>query len=131
MAENFHKKMPPLDAQEEAVLLHKATEPPFSGKFNDFFEEGIYICRQCGAELYPSSAKFHSGCGWPSFDECIYGNVSETPDADGMRTEIICAHCNGHLGHVFRGEGFTERNTRHCVNSLSLDFIPKKSTNNV
>lgn len=116
-------KMPPLNKQEAEVILHKATEKPFSGVYNDHFERGIYVCRQCGSPLYDSNAKFASHCGWPSFDAEIKDAVVRMPDADGMRIEILCAHCNGHLGHVFDGEGFTPRNTRHCVNSLSLSFI--------
>lgn len=117
--------MKKLTPQEEAIILHKGTEAPFSGKFYRFNQKGVYICRQCGAPLYRSENKFDSGCGWPSFDEEIKNAVKRTPDPDGQRTEISCAHCGGHLGHVFEGEGFTAKNTRHCVNSLSLDFVPK------
>lgn len=113
-----------LTPEEQYIIWHKGTEPPFSGKFYDHFEKGIYTCKQCGAALYRSENKFHSGCGWPSFDEEIPGAVKRQPDPDGIRTEIVCANCGGHLGHVFLGEGFTPKNTRHCVNSLSLDFIP-------
>ena len=119
-------KMEPLTPEEEQVIKYKATEMPFSGKFNDFFENGIYICRQCGAQLFHSSSKFHSGCGWPSFDDAIPGAVKELLDADGQRIEIQCAACGAHLGHVFRGERFTEKNTRHCVNSISMRFIPNE-----
>ncbi len=115
--------MPPLSTQEEAVILHKGTEAPFSGKYTDCFENGVYVCRQCGLKLYSSNAKFHSHCGWASFDENIQDAVQRKQDADGVRTEILCARCGGHLGHVFESEGFTAKNTRHCVNSLSLHFI--------
>jgi len=114
-----------LKPEEARVILHKATEAPFTGAYLDHHESGSYTCRQCGTELFPSEAKFDSGSGWPSFDAALPGAVREVPDADGRRTEIVCARCGGHLGHVFRGEGMTEKNTRHCVNSISLGFIPK------
>jgi peptide methionine sulfoxide reductase msrA/msrB len=116
-----------LTAEEERIIIHKGTEPPFSGKFYKHFENGIYTCRQCGAKLFQSSSKFRSDCGWPSFDEQIEGAVKWQTDADGVRTEIICTNCHGHLGHVFLGEQLTPKNTRYCVNSLSMDFIPAGS----
>ena len=114
----------PLTPVEAYVLDMKGTEPPFSGEYDNFFEKGVYICRKCNAELYRSESKFDAGCGWPAFDDEVPGAVNRLPDPDGMRIEIECASCGGHLGHVFIGERFTPTNTRHCVNSLSLKFVP-------
>lgn len=114
-----------LTNEEIRVIENKGTEMPFSGKYNSFYEEGTYKCRKCNSALYKSEDKFNSGCGWPSFDGEIKGAVKRVPDPDGMRIEIVCANCGGHLGHVFEGEGFTSKNTRHCVNSVSLDFDAK------
>ena len=115
-----------LEPFETYVIEQKGTEAPFSGEFWDHKEEGVYRCKKCDASLFESSAKFDSGTGWPSFDEAIEGALKEVPDKDGMRVEIVCANCGGHLGHVFRGEGFTPKMTRHCVNSVSLTFEPKE-----
>lgn len=116
-----------LTPQEEKVIVGKGTEAPFSGEYEDFFKDGLYVCRRCNAPLYRSESKFDAHCGWPSFDQEVAGAVKRLQDPDGMRTEIECARCGAHLGHVFEGEGFTDKNTRHCVNSLSIRFVPKEN----
>ena len=121
-------KMKPLTEAERRVIVDKGTEAPFTGKYTDTFDPGTYYCKQCGAPLYRSTDKFESSCGWASFDDEIEGAVKRLPDPDGRRTEIVCARCGGHLGHVFKGEKYTPKNTRHCVNSLSLDFEPAATT---
>jgi methionine-R-sulfoxide reductase len=118
------RKLNALTPQEERVIVHKGTEMPFTGEYEKHFEKGTYVCRRCEAPLYRSESKFDARCGWPAFDDEIPGAVKRLSDPDGMRTEIQCAACGGHLGHVFLGEGFTRKNTRHCVNSLSMKFIP-------
>ncbi|OGF31602.1 methionine sulfoxide reductase B [Candidatus Falkowbacteria bacterium RIFOXYA2_FULL_35_8] len=117
-------KYNPLTPEEANIIENKATEPAFSGEYYQHFQTGKYICRRCNAELYKSEHKFQTNCGWPSFDAEILGAVKHLPDPDGQRTEIQCANCGAHLGHVFTNEHYTEKNTRHCVNSLSIKFVP-------
>lgn len=114
-----------LTTEEAKVIINKSTEYPFTGLYEKFNAKGTYLCKQCGNALYLSDTKFDASCGWPSFDDEIDGAVKRIKDADGKRTEIVCASCDGHLGHVFTGEGFTPKDTRHCVNSVSLDFVPQ------
>jgi len=113
-----------LTSKEEKVISGKETETPFTGEYNNFYKEGTFICRRCNNPLFSSRSKFDSGCGWPSFDENFPNAVKSVPDSDGIRTEILCANCGAHLGHVFTGEHLTNKDTRHCVNSLSIRFIP-------
>ena len=122
MKKDYIKK---LNSEEVEILVNKGTEKPFSGKYNDFYEKGLYVCKACENPLFKSTDKFSSNCGWPSFDDEITGSLKKIPDYSlgRVRTEIICSKCNGHLGHVFEGENFTDKNVRHCVNSISLKFI--------
>lgn len=119
---NYNKLTP----QEEEVIANKATEAPFTGEYNNFYADGTFICRRCNAALFSSKSKFDSGCGWPSFDENLSNAIKRIPDHDGIRIEIQCANCGAHLGHEFVGERLTDKNTRECVNSLSIFFIPKE-----
>lgn len=115
-----------LTPEEEKVIIHKATERPFSGEYEQHRSDGVYCCKQCGQQLFDATTKFDAGCGWPSFDDAIPGTVNRTLDADKIRTEITCRVCGGHLGHVFVGEQATEKNTRYCVNSISMTFKPRE-----
>ncbi len=119
---NYNKLTP----DEEKVIIYKATEPPFIEEYDNFHKEGTYICKRCNAPLFSSKSKFDSGCGWPSFDDSFPNAIVRVPDPDGIRMEIQCANCDGHLGHEFIGERFTAKNTRECVNSLSIIFAPKE-----
>ncbi len=115
-----------LTKEEEDIIVRKGTEYPGTGKYDKFNEKGTYACKRCNAALYTSDSKFDAHCGWPAFDDEIKGSVKRIPDADGQRVEIVCSNCEAHLGHVFIGEGFTKKNTRHCVNSVSMVFVPEK-----
>lgn len=117
-----------LTEEEEKIINNKGTEQPFTGKYDDFYEPGIFICRKCNNPLFTSKAKFDASCGWPAFDDNFSNAINKIRDEDGMRTEIQCANCEAHLGHVFRGEQFTLKNTRHCVNSLSIKFVKDGET---
>ncbi|MCK9338130.1 MAG: methionine-R-sulfoxide reductase [Arcobacteraceae bacterium] len=125
-AKDYNMNLNQLTPEEQRVIIHKGTEYPFTGKYNDHKENGVYKCKQCDTPLFKSDSKFNSKSGWPSFDDALPNAVKEIPDIDGKRTEIVCSTCGAHLGHVFKGEGFTEKDTRHCVNSISLDFEPIK-----
>lgn len=120
-------KLNTLTPEEKRIIEQKGTEAPFTGEYDDFYPpDGIFVCRKCNNPLFSAQTKFDAGCGWPAFDENFQDSVKRIPDSDGRRTEIQCANCGGHLGHVFEGEGMTEKNTRHCVNSLSIKFIPQE-----
>lgn len=119
-------KLNDLTDEEKRIILEKGTEAAFTGEYDDFYKDGVFVCRQCNTPLFSSKAKFDAGCGWPAFDENYPEAVNRTLDNDGQRTEITCATCGGHLGHVFEGEELTDKNTRHCVNSLSIRFVPRE-----
>jgi len=114
-----------LNPKEEKIIMHKETELPFTGEYNNFYEEGTYVCKRCNAPLFSSKDKFNSGSGWPSFDDYFQNSIRHVPDPDGMRTEIECFNCGAHLGHEFLGERLTQKNTRECINSISICFIPR------
>ena len=114
-----------LTSEQKRVIVHKATEAPFTGEYDNFYQDGTFICRRCNERLFSSKSKFEAGCGWPSFDESFPNAIKRVPDPDGIRTEIECANCGAHLGHEFVGEGLTLKNTRDCVNSLAIRFVPK------
>ncbi len=122
----MEKRWNALTPEQREIIEKRGTEPAFSGAYWDHWEDGTYVCARCNTPLFSSKSKFKSGTGWPSFDDAIEGNVILQPDPDGVRTEVICANCKGHLGHVFFGEGFTPKNTRYCINSLALKFIPEE-----
>lgn len=126
MVSNRHMSYNKLTPEEERVIVHKGTEPPFTGEYDNFYKKGTYVCRRCNTPLFSSKAKFDAGCGWPAFDDSFPGAVRRLPDPDGERTEIECAKCGAHLGHEFVGEMLTAKNTRECVNSLSIRFVPEK-----
>lgn len=119
-------KLNELTAEEKSVIEDGGTERPFTGEYDNFYKPGTYVCRRCNNPLYSSKTKFDAGCGWPAFDDHFPGSVKENKGPFSMWSEIVCAKCDGHLGHVFRGEGFTKTDTRHCVNSLSIKFIPEE-----
>lgn len=121
-------KLNKLTSEEIKVIIEKGTEPPFTGIYTDNKEKGTYLCKQCNNPLFKSEDKFDSGCGWPSFDDEIKEAIKGIKDKDGVRTEIQCAKCSAHLGHIFEGENFTKKNIRHCVNSVSLNFIKAESS---
>lgn len=119
---NYNK----LTSDEEKVIVHKGTEAPFTGEYDNFNKDGTFVCRRCNASLFSSKSKFDAGCGWPSFDDSLPNAIERILDPDGMRIEIQCANCDAHLGHEFVGEYLTDKNTRECVNSLSIRFVPEE-----